>query len=759
MGELRFSLSNAVGPTAITLNQDPLNWESLEFTLKRNLELGGIFRSYSADVEFHGDGYTYIRSIYETQGVEAVILITIEQKDEADFTFKQLFTGRLNLNNYNEILDENCVELIKTNAEEISFNEKFLNNLGVEVNLYSLLTKSGQDITPYAQEDQQIDVSSVLIPKAYEANNQADTLFQGIYQWWHENTVYDLYGQINFDNIVEENINGVFEYGTLLNEVRPDADRKYFLKVQDAGAYTIDQSIDVTVDTSVVGNNDEYMNFDVQGFLYKNGVQVDAGPIVSATNVANINLNYTWAFNYVDNLAIDDEMFFWVRIQFDVDPGLLDRKSEVRDFNFIVNSASREIDAVTSFPTSQVNAMLVYESFNRIVESITDVPNAIRSDFYGRTDSEPMTYVADGDGSLQANLNGYLLRAFSKDERGLFMTFLDLFQNEKVKYNIGAGILQEGGNDVLRIEPLEFFYQDVVIFDFGENLAEFSKEVAADKYIQRVKIGYAVWQPESDQVAGLDEYNSRREFILPVNSTNKELDLISEFVTGGYITELKRREVRNATISENEEPNLKYDENNFNLKVVRQAGPPTYKNETDEDLVAATNIGDTTNLVNIKFSPARVLRAHLNVLGASLYLNSDKTIRFASGQGNYKATSELTGEPDINEQGDVLFSELPTPLWLPELYRFTAPLTFANIQAINANPYGKFNFTNPITGAQACGFIEEIKWTGASRQANITLLRCGEPLNPPVLECMMDNLDQCLLDNNNEPLYDSDQNI
>jgi len=759
MSQLRFTLSNAVAATATVLGTDPLNWDSLDFTLKRNEELGGIFRSYSADIEFHSDGYTYVRNIYETQGVEAVILVLVEQLDNEDFTYKTIFSGRLNLNNYAEILDENCVEIIQTNIEEISFNERFLNNLDVEVNLYSLITKTGQDITPYASEDQEINISSVLIPKAYEANNQADTLFQGLYQWWHENITYNLYGQVNFDDIVTENINGVFEYGTLLSDVRPDNDRKFFLKVEDAGDYEIDQSIDIDIDTEVVGNSDEYDNFDVQAFLYKNGVQVDAGPIVSDNNNDNISLNYTWTFNYVDSLDIGDELFFWIRIQFDVDPGLLDRKSEVKDFNFSVNSASREISAVTSFPTSQVNAMLNYEAFNRIVESVTDVPNAIRSDFYGRTDSEPMTYVADGDGSLEANTNGYLLRAFTKDERGLFMTFLDLFKNEKVKHNIGAGIIEEGGMDVLRIEPLEYFYQDVTLFDVGEGLSEFSKEVAADLYTQRVKIGYTIWQPESDEVAGLDEYNSIREFILPINSTMEEMDLMSDFVTGGYLIELKRREIRNSGISENEEPNLKYDESNFSVKLVRTGGSPEYENETNEDLVSATNIGDDVNLVNIKFAPARVLRAHLNVLAASLYLNADKTIRFASGQGNYKATSELTGEPDINEQGDIFFSELPDPLWLPEIYKFSSPLTFANIQAINANPYGKITFINPITKLPASGFIRELDWNGETRVANWQLLRSGESLNPPVLECLEDELEDCLLDETGAELYDEEQNI
>lgn len=223
-------------------------------------------------------------------------------------------------------------------------------------------------------------------------------------------------------------------------------------------------------------------------------------------------------------------------------------------------------DLVTSAvcEPSNANSSLVNEFASRMVESITDGCFKVKSDYYGRIDSQPYASTSDGCGSLRVLTSGLKIRNAITSNH--FLSFSDLFDGLKYIDNIGLA-LEDNPNipnsQLIRIEPVEYFYQDFKIISLPfipESVSTLDSSMAASI----VDIGYKKW--EVDRVNGLDEFNSNKKFRTSLSTITNEKDFTSKLVAGGYPIEVTRQQ----SFAETGAADTSYDNETFVICITRE---------------------------------------------------------------------------------------------------------------------------------------------------------------------------------------------
>lgn len=213
--------------------------------------------------------------------------------------------------------------------------------------------------------------------------------------------------------------------------------------------------------------------------------------------------------------------------------------------------------------STDAEVSLINETGSRIVEAITDGCLTLKSDYYGRTDSKPYASESDGCGSLRVLSNGLRLR--NAETSNHFISLRDFFNGLRGIDNIGMGIEENTvltGNEWLRIEPVEYFYQNIKILEI-DLIPEAQSALEPTSGYSTVKIGYDKW--EVDTVNGLNEFNSNKIFRTSLKTINNELNAQSNFVAGGIPIEITRQQSFAVTGS----ADTKYDNDTFIICVTR----------------------------------------------------------------------------------------------------------------------------------------------------------------------------------------------
>lgn len=380
------------------------------------------------------------------------------------------------------------------------------------------------------------------------------------------------------------------------------------------------------------------------------------------------------------------------------------------------------IVAVKSCPTTESVVSLINETGSRIVESITDGCLRMKSDYYGRTDSLPYASDEDGCGSLRVLTSGLRLR--NADNPVHFMSLRDFFLGLRGIDNIGMGIEpDEADSEWLRVEPVEYFYQNVQVMQI--DAVPSAKFILDPKYgFSLIKIGYTKWEVEN--VNGLDEFNSNKEFRTSVSTVENTLDALSPFIAGGYPIEITRRQ----SFADSGGADTTYDNDNFIICVKRNV----YGYEVEQgNIIDASNFYSPETAYNWRIRPYyNLMRWWKSV--AMIYtnfINTTSKLLFSAGTGNLLATGELPLydpcklEVDERPENDDLdmsdFAVQNLPIWQPERVTFTYPLSLADYNNLKENPYGYINLQCG-SGDYVKAYVLAINYRPAAGSADFNLL-------------------------------------
>lgn len=149
-------------------------------------------------------------------------------------------------------------------------------------------------------------------------------------------------------------------------------------------------------------------------------------------------------------------------------------------------------------------------------------------------------------------------------------------------------------------------------------VSNYSEVADIDRLYSGVKVGFRNWQSES-KLKGL-EYNSIRTYESQMNFGSRELDLVSEFITSGYVIE----EYRRFQFDETEKLKEHKLDNSIFLIAIENDMP-----ESISKYNPINNMIISGGVYNLKYSPITILKNN------SRRLKNIGNLKFASGEGNY----------------------------------------------------------------------------------------------------------------------------
>lgn len=376
-------------------------------------------------------------------------------------------------------------------------------------------------------------------------------------------------------------------------------------------------------------------------------------------------------------------------------------------------------------PPTEATVSMVLEAASRITEAITDHCLTVKSDYYGRTDSEPYAATEDGCGSLRVVTSG--LRIRNAENPTHFMSLKDMFEGLNPIDNIGMAVEAGSGynSDVLRIEPVEYFYQDVIILNH-DFIPRATFDSQADMAYSVIKVGYKKW--ESEEVLGLDEFNSNKEFRTSLKSINNTLDITSPFVAGGYPIEITRRQ----SFADTGAADTKYDNDTFIICLRRDMAAYSDWEVEQGNIVNPSNIYSPATAYNWRIRPMYNLMRWWKSISQS-YVNLTNTISklfFSAGTGNLLASGTIATYDPCNveqnqraENDDLRFQDISvgaTPICKPETVTYRYPMSVKDFNLVKATPNGYINYQCG-SGDYAKGFINLLMYRPARGEAEITL--------------------------------------
>lgn len=396
---------------------------------------------------------------------------------------------------------------------------------------------------------------------------------------------------------------------------------------------------------------------------------------------------------------------------------------------------------------SIAKSYLIYESFNRVCEAITDTPNAFRSNFFGRTNSSPQTYGLNGCSAWVALTNGLNIRRMLDKDFNLFpfiTNFFDLFKSCNAIWNLGCRVEQdEDGNYYIRVEPKEYFYDNTEEIFTINQASNIEKTFAVEKLYNDVEIGYDKWEIEN--INGLDEFCTKHFYEIPLINVKQKLNQLSPYIASGYIIEMTRR----VQYSDNPTSDWQFDNDNFIIATNNQlvisdkyTSPPVAESydpgqvaERNENYIQVTNLISPESCYNLRLSPGNMILNWFKSLAPAILLKPDKRIKFVHGYANITLFTEkidscsIAAPGGFKESQHIQLSSTEASsleniaLFTPVYINFEYPIDFCNFITIK----DQSNKLIRVNCGQLSyfGFIKELKFKPGDETANFKILLTG----------------------------------
>jgi len=700
MAQFKFELvSDFLGTATI---QIPVGWDTRKPTLSRNTTYSGLFRSFTVDLEFVGDGYDYVKALFDQFDILAECVLNIYEYNNGTHEFELQDSGELDFTEY-KVSDKSgkgaTVPVSDTSFHaKIKGREDVLINYDKNTNLdgdsmsepvYNNVDVFGMEV--YANGKIEIPdqyLSFILLPDGIPPGTFWVPTSQTTGQIKEGNDIIAYHGltvdpetaslltidasSINLSSQIE--LSGVIKFDMYVENDRSNSFASSVWFGQKRRNTTTEQWDTVTFD------------------------QWESNLTSTATLYENIELDISGIYN------VEEGDVFYITIKNGSQIAVLYNYGRVD-----MKESSISINQTTKPNTTTIKGAFIFDVINRQIESITGVVNGLSSFLFGATGRLH-------DYTLQ---NGLLLRNYETSEAQLSFKFKDLFQDLEKIFNIGIGI----ENNQVVLEDKKDFFQDGVIHTITASQIEadsFSKEVDTDYYYSDIEIGYA--KSAYEEISGLEEYNNKSFFNTFLSKINNKIEGISKLRGDGYgmTFALLLQKI------DEETEDTKYDQDNFILNVISDG--LDYIQLTTEGFTNITGIDQITTPINLAITPARNLSRWGWMIAAGLQYYQDKVIKFNKSDA-FSDLSTTSDEGTVKENQDVTYEELGEPLFTGKKIIFSAPLTLADYNKIksNDNKYKLIKVWNPIDRVYNYGWIKEAGIEAVDKATNWELIEAANP--------------------------------
>lgn len=762
-----------------TIIDEPSGWDGITISMRRDMDMHGIFFEFTqTSLTFYGLGFGILRDAYATDNVEAKVEIDVKYLCSEGDSFADFYYGRLVFTKFTQNCNDICSITIP--SEQADAVMTFKNRIDQSVNLGSLEDFSGNELAPYNALAFNLTLDSKAIYK--KTYRQATTTVKLSTCDFAKNAIplginytqrdWTAYYTPSFDSITNDEVgswvavdqdfdditytpativieeDGVYNLETEINArinawAFSNADllgNPYFI----GGFNNIDIYVHIIINESIANtiltiNDNSYYCMDQQAS------DCDPSPFVGHPPMLPPNINHDWGVNtgvYTNTYSLKAGDRVAVAVEIHQGGQYKQVLTPRRDVSFTQwiyffgNDTNQpcyfKMNCMSTAPPTNTNAFAINETFARITEAITGSTMSFYSEYFGRTDSQPIALPSDGCGSLEAITSGLLIRGQHIVNNTFYFTcnFIELFNALNCIHNIGAKYYEGtiNGNDFkgIVVEPVEAFYQNNVIIFYANDVASLIRTPIQKMYYSKVEFGYAKY--EAEDFTGIDEYFSKREYKTELSQTKNTDSKLCQFIASGYALEVTRRQ------SNFDTKDWKYDNDKF-IICLKRGG----ENELIVDLGNMSldyNVIDPPTTYNNIISPIRNGMRWFKTWAAQMADPLTNKITFSSAFGNYFAEF-FTSQPcplevgAIGENQDLglnLFDS-PTanlPLWKPEQIKFDYPLSLTDYLDLKTNPYGIIRF-NCIDGVDDYGYIMDIEYRPNEGMATFTLLKALIP--------------------------------
>jgi len=347
----------------------------------------------------------------------------------------------------------------------------------------------------------------------------------------------------------------------------------------------------------------------------------------------------------------------------------------------------------------------INEIGSRLMQIITGDKQKFYSKLFGRKitnlpppssgkppEYQDYTYEETGQWGNIAAIHGLSVRGFKLATnplyKGLEMSLKDLITSLQSTFNIGVGIEKSPfGGQRLRFEKLEHFYRDDVSIKLPIQISKVERMVDVNLFFSSVEFGCDKGGDYDDESVGLDEPNVKTSFTTPLKKTETKYTKTSKIRSDDYGREIIRRKPEWIA----KEESSSGDEDKWYLNIKWDGSKYVQRSVFDDLVRLPEGVLSPLDYQSWAFTPKRSLLRHGWVIrtGMDDFINSNKdstkvlNINKAKGNDNLKTEYDNILTPNLPkeergvvvEKGSVRVYDLQRPKFLPEIIKFTHPIT------------------------------------------------------------------------------------
>jgi hypothetical protein len=676
-----------------TYISEPIKWDSVQVIGERDKDYHGYqFKYTDGDVSLGFDcaaGRDLIEGNYNEFGEDGDVKFQFGYHyQNAEYI---LFPGKLMLNTYKWYADR-----VECSVAVDDFDETFLSRLETKVSMAQSTTFDNTAITPPAPYSLLFHAKEILSQIQCNSTNidyeDASEVTGKFFSLLPDNT-----------NPSVADIEDNFQYPLSMSTVNPYDGEIYLLKFSKGGGTDLSLSWNFTGNMRVHNGGIGGEDYTIDVFYAYNKKNTDNSYTLTqeslitqitgsvGTGTTDVALSIIASKSLTDfAFNIGDEIFFFAYVAF---TGTVDCLFTLHQNSFIETISHRELTTATN-----ANTWFIDDVIRQTLKVIADNRYVFKSSFFERKN---VTQIFDGCAALNVLTNGFQIRAFDPAEKPLYIDFKTIIESLRAQYCIGINYATISGVPVVRMERVDYFYQDRQIMaispDFGlEGIADYYEEVAKEIIYNEIEIGYDKFLDSGFNT--LDEFNTKHEYLTPIQKNKAKLSQVSKFITSGYSIEDQRR----IQFAESPTDSATNDDDPF-FVCVKRSGVSDYVTEKDESFDSVTNLISPETSYNLRISPARMLyNWFIWLKGIFNYKQPTDLIKSTYVAQNGALTTEFSSEEtcpvgDLNreaitENADIPISQLQytRDIYSPEWVNVKCRLSPADVQIINLALSGKY---------------------------------------------------------------------
>lgn len=572
----------------------PDGWVGLDKTFKRDLNWHGfVFEgAENTVIKIHeGEGKDILESQYELYGQDAYVII--REMVEYDTEDAIQFEGRLDFNKWK--WSQNVIEVgVERKGSETVLQSRW----ETKVNFNDTATIDGLSLVGDEPAITPIGYHSKSTQERFLINNNTVTTID----WTDlETTTRRFFFIPSTLNPEISTITETSKYAMRFDELEPPKQNLWNFKPSYAGNFTFDLTWSFQLQLDIlqknIFTNPKFTDYDLN-FWMMIGTEMVLLDTVEVRDVELNTLNITKTFTYTGTHYVSSLKPITIYAEIDT----YTSNSNYKGVKYYLKniSTSFDITALTSSGSTYGYGFDVKDSLDFIVNSLSNKELSVLSNYYDST-----------CGKNKMITSGLLLRYISEittspDIPTMTTSIADLMKSLHAVDGVGFGYEYSGVNQVLRIEPIEYFYQDVEIMALDEelNMDTYSEDVAQDLIYSDIIAGYTKF-PKEDTY-GLDEFNTEHSYKTPIKYYQNTYDIRSRYIASGYIIENQRRK----PILTDSKQSTDYDDDNFFVCV--KSGTTTTLNDIEcnfrkpyEFSTEETLVGEELVLTEVPIDPLR----------------------------------------------------------------------------------------------------------------------------------------------------------